>query len=256
MNITLLGAHNTETVNTRLSGLLIDGVLALDAGGLTSSLSLTRQKKLKGVLLTHQHYDHIRDLPALAINLYLAGATVNIYATLPVSEIITSYLFDGSIYPDYLKRPAENPTVKLTVLEPLKAEMIEGYNILPVPVSHSVPTVGYQVTSSDGKVIFYTADTGPGLTECWQQITPQLLIVEVTASNSFEKFGRESRHLTPNLLRQELIIFRELKGYLPRVVTVHMSPELEVEIRAELAVVAGELNTQIEPGYEGMEIDL
>ncbi len=39
MNIRVLGAHNTESRTTRYMSLLVDGILALDAGGLTSSLS-------------------------------------------------------------------------------------------------------------------------------------------------------------------------------------------------------------------------
>ena len=34
-------------------------------------------------------------------------------------------------------------------------------------------------------------------------------------------------HLTPELLKQELVTFRELKGYLPEVVAVHMNPAFE-----------------------------
>ncbi len=71
MNIGLLGAHNCESQNTKLLSLLIDDILVVDAGGLTSSLSFAGQQKLKAVLLTHQHYDHIRDVPPLAMNFYL-----------------------------------------------------------------------------------------------------------------------------------------------------------------------------------------
>lgn len=256
MRIRLLGAHNTESLETRMSGLVIDDVLALDAGGLTSGLTLAAQLELKAVLLTHQHYDHIRDIPALAMNLYLSGKTIPIYTTGPVAAIITNRLFDGDIYPKFLEHPAENPTVILRMMEPLKEEEVAGYTILPVPVPHSKPSVGFQVTSPDGKTLFYTGDTGPGLRECWEQVSPQLLITEVTASNRFDTFGKESGHLTPNLLREELLVFQELKGYLPQVVTVHISPGLEDELRAELALVAEELNTPITPGYEGMELTL
>ena len=256
MNIKLLGAHNCESQNTKLISLLIDDTLVLDAGGLTSSLSFSAQQKLKVILLTHQHYDHIRDVPAIAMNFYLSGATINIYSILPVYDTLTTCLFNDKIYPNFLERPPENSTIKFTEIEPLKTEQIEGYSVLAVPVNHSVPTVGYQITSHDGKVLFYTSDTGPSLTECWQQISPQLLITELTASNRFEEFGKESGHLTPSLLKQELVAFRELKGYLPEVITVHMNPGLEKEIKAEIAVVAEELNNPISLGYEGMELNL
>lgn len=137
-------------------------------------------------------------------------------------------------------------------MNPLSLSKLRGYGVLAVPVIHAALTVGYQVTSSDGKAVFYTSDTGPGLADCWEQVSPQLLIIEVTDSNKFE----EKSHLTPNLLKQELVKFREMKGYLPEVVTVHMRPTLEEEIRAEIAMVAEELNNPITLGYEGMEINL
>ncbi len=256
MNIRLLGAHNCETQQTRFATLLIDEVLALDAGGLTSALSLPAQQKLKAVLLTHQHYDHIRDIPALAMNLYLSGATMDIYSIPPVYDSLTTYLVNGKLYPNFLELPKENPTIKFTILEPLKPRQIGGYSILAVPVNHSVPGVGYQITSPGNKALFYTGDTGPGLNDCWHQVSPQLLVIELTASNRFTEFGRASGHLTPVLLKEELISFRETRGYLPQVVTVHMNPLLEEELKAEMAVVAEELNSPIILGYEGMELNL
>lgn len=256
MKIQILGAHNCESQNTRLPGILVDDILALDAGSLSSSLSFPAQRKLKAILLTHHHYDHVRDVPAIAMNLFLSGASIDIYSTATVYDAITTRLLDDKFYPNFLERPPENPTIKFTVIEPLKAITISGYSVLPVPVQHSVPAVGYQVSSPDGKVMFYTGDAGPGLTDCWKQISPQLVILEVTASNRFDDFGRQSGHLTPNLLKQELLVFRELKDYLPQVVIVHMSPGLEEEIRAEIAAIAGELNSQVSPGYEGRQLSL
>ncbi len=256
MNIKFLGAHNCESQNTKLTSLLIDDILVLDAGGLTSSLSFEAQQKLKAILLTHQHYDHIRDVPAIAMNFYLCGTAINIYSTQPVYNALTTYLLDGKLYPKFLEQPQGDPTIKFTIIEPYQIERIEGYNVLAVEVNHAVPTVGYQITSPDGKVVFYTGDTGPGLADCWEQVSPQLLIIEVTEPNRYEEFCRGVGHLTPALLKQELTSFRELKGYLPQVVVVHMYPALEKEIETEIVTVAKALNSSITLAHEGMQLRL
>ena len=256
MNIKILGAHNCESQNTRFTTLLVDETLALDAGGLVASLTFSAQQKLKAVLLTHQHYDHTKDIPSLAMDLYLSKGTIDIYSTLPVYNSLAEHLFDGDLYPNFLEFPRENPVIKYTVLEPLQARQIEAYSVLPLPVKHSTPTVGYQVTSSDDKVMFYTGDTGMGLKDCWEQISPQLLIIELTSSNRFEGPSLEKGHLTPDLLKHELINFREIKNYLPQIVTVHMDPFLEEEIKAEISDVAKELGHPITLGCEGMELNL
>ncbi len=256
MNIQLLGVHNCESQNTKLTSLLIDDILVIDAGGLTSSLSFPAQQKLKAILLTHQHYDHIRDVPAITFNFAMANAAIDIYSILPVYETLTAHLLNGKLYPKFLGWPQENPKINFTVIEPYKTKQIEGYSILPISVNHSVPTVGYQITSPDGKVVFYTGDTGPGLASCWENVSPQLLIIEVTATNRYEEFAKESGHLTPTLLKQELNSFRELKGYLPQVVVVHINPGLEEETKAEIAAVAEDLNHPLSVGYEGMQLRL
>ena len=41
MKVRFLGAHNAETKNTRLISLLIDDVVAIDAGSLASELTFS-----------------------------------------------------------------------------------------------------------------------------------------------------------------------------------------------------------------------
>jgi len=256
MDIQVLGAHNCESQSLKLISLLIDDALAIDAGALTSSLSLEAQQKLKAILLTHPHYDHIKDIPVLAMNLFLDNGNINIYSTPAVYDALSTHLLTGKLYPNFLEEPQDNPTLKFTIIEPHQAEQIEGYTILAVPVNHSVPSVGYQVTSPEGKAVFYTGDTGPGLADCWKSVSPQLLIIEATAPDRHEEFAVQAGHLTPSLLKRELVSFQELKGYLPQVVLVHMNPNLEKEMKAEIAVVAEALNNPITPAYEGMQIHL
>ncbi len=256
MDIRFLGAHNCETSTIKLATLLIDDTLAIDAGALTSSLSIEAQLQLKAVLLTHQHYDHIRDIPAMAMNALFYETDIHVYSTKAVQEALATHWLNGTTYANFLEKPEGNPRIKFTIIEPNQAFQIDAYKILAVPVNHSVPTVGYQITSPDGKVFFYTADTGPGLAECWQYVSPQLLITEVTAPNRYEAFGRKSLHLTPNLLKDELVSFQKLKGYLPPVVLVHMNPRQEKEIESEIAALAEELGTGITLAYEGLQINL
>ena len=102
MIIRFLGTHNAESRDSRLASLLIDGVLALDAGSLTSELSLDEQDKIKAVLLSHGHYDHIRDIPALAFN--NSHRTTRVLATPETLEVLASHLLDGVIYPKFIEK--------------------------------------------------------------------------------------------------------------------------------------------------------
>ena len=258
MKIQILGAHLAEQKGARLTSLLIDGVLVVDAGGLTSALSLPEQEKIKTVLLTHHHFDHTRDLVTLAANgSYYWQRQLVVYALRYTLDIVTTCLLDGKIYADFLKYPSEEkPTLILEAIEPYSRKTIAGYDILAVPVKHSVPAVGYQITSLAGKSLFYTGDTTVGISDCWQHISPQLLITEVAGPNKYEDWLKKAGHFCARFLKEELMQFRQLKGYLPRVIVIHIGNPFEQEIKEEVAQVAQELEADISLGYEDMKVTL
>jgi len=256
VKIRFLGVHNTQSRQAGMMSLLVDDVLAIDAGSLASRLSFRSQSRLRALLITHQHYDHVRDIPALAMSFYERSLSLAVYTTRPVENALRKYLFDGGIYPNFLETMNGRRVLSLETIDPHQSKRVLDYNVLAVPVIHSVPTVGYQVTGGHGESLFYTGDTGPGLFEIWRHVSPHLLIAEVTASNRYEDVERQLGHLTPGLLKKELETLKHVKGYLPRVVAVHMSPGLEPEIAPELRRVAADLNADISLAREGMEIDL
>jgi len=256
MKIRILGAHNCESSDLKLTSLLIDDILALDAGALASTLSFSAQRKLQAILLTHHHYDHIRDIPALAMNALLDETTISVYSIPSVRDALADYLLNDEVYPDFLNKPEGSPTINFTAIEPGQKLQIAGYEVRAVPVNHAVAAVGYQVTASDGAVVLYTGDTGPGLDDCWQQVSPQLIITEITAPNRYEAFARDKGHLTPGLLAQELDRFQRRKGYLPPVIAVHMNPRQERKIASEIAGINSPVKASISLAQEGMVIDL
>lgn len=255
MEIQVLGAHSIESQNTRLTSLLIDEVLALDAGSLATSLSFASQHKLRAILLSHQHFDHVRDIPMIGMSFIYCGS-IKVYSIAEVFDALSAYLLNHKLYPNFLEWPLQKPSMEFVALEPGKTEVIEGYEVVAIPQDHTVPAVGYQISSRQGKKVFYTGDTGPELASKWELVSPDLIITEVSGPDQWEKVARQAKHLTPGLLRQELGKFRQLKGYLPSLLVVHINPFFEDEIREELGKIAADLGTKITIGQEGLKLVL
>ena len=106
MQLRVLGAHNMESRDTRMESHLIDGVLALDAGGLTRALTFDEQRRIRAVILSHRHFDHVRDLPPLGLTMRDQGVTVEVYGIGDTIESVASRLLDGSLYTDLTSYPS------------------------------------------------------------------------------------------------------------------------------------------------------
>src|SRR5438477_7658934 len=192
MQVQILGAHQGESRDMRFMSILIDNHLAIDAGGLTTSLSLDEQHAIDAVLVTHQHFDHIKDLPMFAHNLW-ESKNVNIYCTFDTRQMLQRHIFNDEIWPSMVKDTPGEYRVIFHSVEPNHRFELLGYSILPVPMIHTVPTVGYLV-ERDGKSVFYTADTrGAGNPE-WTSIRPDLLIIETTMSNQYDAAAMRFKH--------------------------------------------------------------
>lgn len=256
MIIRFLGTHNKASLDTRLVSFIIDEVLAVDAGNIVSDLSFAEQRSIRAILLSHGHYDHIRDVPAFAFN--NTDRTTGVYATSHTLEILSSHLVDGLIYPNFTEKFGyiDKPALEFCPLEPFKAQSIDGYEVTAVPVNHPLEAVGFEITSLEGKRVFYTGDTGPGLSSAWQYVHPDYLITELTLPNRLGEEAEASCHLCPETLKQELLEFRKIRGYLPPTCLIHLSPEFEQEIIQEAAAVSLELNIPIRALAEGEKLTI
>ncbi len=256
MNIRFLGTHNEESRDTRLVSILIDDILAVDAGSLTSELPFEEQERIRAILLSHGHYDHIRAIPSFAFN--NSQRLTRVFATQETLDILSSHLVDGLIYPKFTEKTSflKKRALELHCLKTLIPQDIEGYTITPIPLNHPIVTVGFEINSPQQQSLLYATDTGPGLHQVWESTSPQLLIIDTTFPDSLEKMACDAGHLCPKLLLKELADFRSTKGYLPQVVLIHLSPKFEAEIRDEIMGVSEELGITIKAASEGDTITI
>ncbi|MFC1901027.1 MBL fold metallo-hydrolase [Chloroflexota bacterium] len=254
MIIKFLGTHCAESKNTRLVSLLVDDHLAIDAGSLVSELTFAEQEKIKWILLSHAHYDHIRGVPTFAFN--NSSRSTKVVGLSHTLEILTSRLMDGVIYPSFGTNESylEKPALELLPVKPLQIIELDGYQVMAVPVLHHIDAIGFKITSSEGQEVFYTGDTSTGLSSAWQYVSPDVLIVDLTFPNRFSSIALESGHLCPKMLGDELIEFQKVNKYIPRVSAIHMMPEFESEIREEATRIAKELAFPINIPSEGDEL--
>jgi 3',5'-cyclic-nucleotide phosphodiesterase len=183
--------------------------------------------------------------------------TTDIYATEHTLGILTTHFINGTVYPKFTEWPSsEKPALKLIAIEPLQPFSIREYTILAIPVSHSIPAWGFQITDSDGTSIFFSGDTGPGLQICWVHIAPQIMIMDMGFSNKSVDIASKPGHLCPSLLGEELLDFHRIKGYFPKVIITHMNPDVENEVEEEARQLAYELGIDISLAYEDMMIEI
>lgn len=254
MKVKLLGAHQAESDTMRFTSILVDGRLVIDAGGLCASLSLEDQLAIDAALLTHQHHDHIKDLPGFVHNRWHAKG-LDLYLMDHTRGVLEAHLFNDVTWPSMTHATGSRHSLVYHSAHAGQSFDLLGYEVLPIEVSHTVPTQGYYI--SDGKAsLFYTADTRGDGNPPWASIRPDLLIVETTMSSEYEEFAHKVGHLTPRSLGGELRAYHERQGYFPRVICMHINPYHEERIREQIVALAKELDTPIELGYEGMEMEV
>lgn len=237
MEIKVLGCSGAEYPGHRPPSFLLNGKILFDTGSLTNILDIKGQLRIKHIFVTHSHLDHIIGIPFLADNLIFRKKRqrVNVLSIPPVIKSIRKSLLDGSIWPDFTIIPNTHEGI-LNLIE-LKAGQpiqVEGYKITPYPVHHSVPTTGYLVEDRKKKRrFFYTGDTGP-TDSTWPNlggIQIHSLLIEVSFPSRMEDIALRTGHLTPRLLRRELL---KIDPSPERIFTIHLKPQYSKVVTAEL----------------------
>jgi cAMP phosphodiesterase len=204
----VFGCFGSELPGFHSAGFLVNGSLLLEAGTVTSVMTLEEQLALSEVCVSHLHLDHIKELAFLVDN--RAGRIRRPLTVCGVAEVIDGlrrHLFNDRVWPDFTRIPStRRPALAYRVIPGGRFSRVGGLAIKPVPVSHPTPAAGL-VLREPGTSILYTGDTGP-TAAVWKTARGlrdlKAVIVECSFPNGMETIAHDSGHLTPALLDREL----------------------------------------------------
>lgn len=236
MKIRVLGASGSEMPGYNLPAFLIDNKILMDAGTIGLSLNDNEQWRIKHILLTHAHIDHIKGIPFFLDNLIIKNKrhTVTIISGREVLEDIKRNIFNDRIWPDFTKIPsADEPVLRFLTISPSHPLNIDGYRVFAEKMNHAVTDYGYIIEGRDKRAVAYTGDTGP--TDLfWKMVSlhnVRCLIIETSLPNSMSELASKSGHLSASLLKEEL---SKLDTTPPLIGISHVKPQFLSLIKKEI----------------------
>jgi ribonuclease BN (tRNA processing enzyme) len=190
------------------SSYLVNKSIAIDAGTLGFVGSPECQSRVRHVLLTHTHLDHIATLPVFVENIYSGGPDcVTIYGSQSVLDCLQTDFFNGRVWPDFIGLSRQMPPfLRLEKFEPGDVKFIDGVQVEAIAVDHVVPTSAFLLRDSGGCILFAT-DTGP-TSDIWKRANEveelKAVFLEATFPNELEELAVISKHLTPRQFALEV----------------------------------------------------
>ena len=162
MEIRVLGCYGNSINGFKTTSYLINDSLLIDAGAVTEFLNDDQLRKIRHILITHSHLDHIKDLVFIVDELVMMGEfNIDLISVKQILSIISDDLFNNRLWPDFTVIPSkQNAIIKLREIELEKYTEINGITVKPILMTHTVYTVGY-VVKEENRGFMLTSDTGP-----------------------------------------------------------------------------------------------
>lgn len=217
-----------------LSSCLVNDTVALDAGCVGFWGSPQDQARVRHVLLSHTHMDHLASLPIFVENAYEGKSEcVTVYGSRDVLDCCQEHLFNEKVWPDFIALSREErPFLRLTPFEPGETIDVEGLRVTAVALDHVVPTVGYVIRDGQSAVAIIS-DTGP-TEEIWRRVNQEpglkAVFVEATFPDELGWLADVSKHLTPATLAREAAKLTRPT----RLVVIHIKARYKEQVTAQL----------------------
>ncbi|MCK9338022.1 MAG: HD domain-containing protein [Arcobacteraceae bacterium] len=247
----ILGANGSKSVTTNLTSFLITDEMVVDCGNLINGLG-ENIVKIKHILLTHTHFDHIADLPIILDSYYSHFSdTIKIYSIKENIETIKTNIFNNYIWPDFSSISlidSKEKVIEFVELEYDKTYNIGGVEFTPFENNHMEGSCGYIINDE----LMITSDTYK-CDNIWNilntKTTINKLVTEVSFPSIYEKLANISKHYTPKILSQELSKLNrdDIKIYVQ-----HIKNGYGDEIKKELM----DIDTKIEVLHDYQYINL
>jgi ribonuclease BN (tRNA processing enzyme) len=250
MQIKILGWAGGIGANLRTTSFLIDDDMLIDAGTGLGDLPLNQMTGIRHIFLTHSHMDHVAGLPLLADSMFgVHDEPIVVHGQEKTIEAIKTHIFNWVIWPDFSELPTrERPSIQFQIMKPGEKVTIRAREIEMIPVNHTVPGVGYCVSSRRANVAF-SGDTTTN-DSLWQILNGygniDLLFVESAFANHDLEISKLSKHYCPRLLGEDIIKL----DHRPDVWLTHFKPGEEELIYKECVEAMPDFNVHQLKGGE------
>lgn len=235
MRVRVLGCSGAIAKDCRTTSFLIDGDVLVDAGTGVGDLTLEEMRRIRHVLLTHSHLDHVAALPLMidAVASHISEP-IRVSALPGTIAALKAHVFNNVIWPDFSRIPSpQAPFVSFHEIQVGQVLELAGKSIEVLPAVHTVPACGYAVKTGRGSWIF-TGDTerNPAFWRRINQMDVAALVIETAFSNREQDLAHRSLHLSPLALAEELDCIAKTKRF-PIYIT-HTKPAETELIMAEI----------------------
>jgi cAMP phosphodiesterase len=242
-------AAQRATVEQRLTCFLIDECVCVDAGSIALGLDDTQRARVRDIILTHAHIDHIATLPIFIDDLAASlKEPIRVYATVDVIETLERDILNDTIYPRFSRLRGDHCfLMEYVPIAPYQHFKVEHLSFCAVPVNHTVPTVGLIISDSH-RTIAFSGDTAE-TDEFWRVINDckqmNAVIIETSFPNLMHELACLSKHLTPAMLASEM---QKLAHHEADVLTVHLKASFRETLVDELMALGIPRLSVMEPG--------
>ncbi|BAT71705.1 cAMP phosphodiesterases class-II [Thermosulfidibacter takaii ABI70S6] len=202
---------------------LVGENIAIDASNVIRTLK-DDIRKIRHVILTHCHMDHILELPLIVDYLcWSLKQKLCVWGNEHTVKVLKEHVFNNNVWP---KIPDKFLTIKVFSSE--ETFTVEGVKFLPVPANHSVPTHGFLINES----LLLTGDTmdNPKLWEVVQKFSPKILLIDISWPSSLKKIAHISGHFSA----QEAIDAVQRGKISAKIYAYHLKPAFFEETEKEI----------------------
>lgn len=238
-DIRFLGTSGSKKEGHGSSCVQVANNIVIDAGNIICGLK-DEAKHIEHIFLTHSHLDHISDI-AFLVDTYLLDREIplKIYGLKDTLDALNEHVFNWDIWPDFKEISlvkSEHKSIEFIELELGKEYKYKDVTLKPIALNHTVPTCGYVIKKENFSTI-YATDTYISET-IWDEVNSDLkidsVVIDVSFPSNMEELAKQSKHLTPTLLKEELT---KLKRDDVSIYVTHIKPNYKLEVEKELEIL-------------------
>ncbi len=234
--IKVLGAFGGKGVDMNNTCIQVTANIVIDAGNILKGIG-EKASQINHIFLTHSHLDHIVDIPFLSDAYFeKRKKPITVYALKETIEHLNKYIFNWNIWPDFCEIDLigqNSSAIKFVELKSNEQIEFEDCKIKAIKTNHTTSSCGYVITKNNNSLLF-TSDTYRCDT-IWEELNNnkniKTLIIDVSFPSRLASLAKNSKHLTPNDLKEEL---KKLKRDDITIFINHLKPSYIKEIKEEI----------------------